>query len=153
MKIRLKEHTINIEVYKNSKYLNFISSNLPIINNNRKEKEKFLKNIYLICTKNAQYQNNVFFKNLIKSSKKHVELIIIDDLIEDEKESLKQSYFLLNSSQNDSLDKIRKKYIKLAKIYHPDRVATKDMYTINQHTIKFQQIQKAYENIKYQIAS
>ncbi len=57
--------------------------------------------------------------------------------------TLEKHYTILEASQTENLQSIRKKYLRLAKIYHPDHQDTSS-------TEKFQQIQEAYEIIKAQ---
>ncbi|WP_024954051.1 J domain-containing protein [Sulfurospirillum arcachonense] len=145
MKIKLKSSYIEIEVPKNSKYLDFIYSNLPSKNTPQNKKEEFLKTLYYICVKNVQYQNPNFLKKLLKASSKQIKVDII--------EPLKKHYLILNVNENDSLHVIRKRYLKLAKIYHPDKVTCTNKNLVKEYTTKFQKIQKAYEVLKYKIAS
>lgn len=153
MRIRLKNDYIVIEIESNSNYLSLISSNLESVNNNQLKKEDFLKTVYYFCAKKAKTQNLEFLNKLLKSSAKEVKIEIIKSLHVKTKDNLKNHYTLLNSSEKDSFIIIRKRYLKLAKIYHPDRVVHKDKSLVEEYTTKFQKIQQAYEILKYQTAS
>jgi DnaJ-domain-containing protein 1 len=146
LRIRLKKSYIQIEVKDSSKYLHSISKALLNVKC-RDKKEQLLKNIYYLCAKNANYHNPQFFLKLIKSSYKNIVLHVNKD------DSLKQYYTLLKSNEKDSLHVIRKRYLKLAKTYHPDRVVHKNSTLVDEYTRKFQHIQQAYEALKFQVAS
>ena len=141
MRIRLKKNHIQIEIKDNSKYLNRVSKAL-LDAKCREKKEQLLKSIYYICAQNVNYHNPQFFSKLIKSSHKNIVLCVKKD------ESLRQHYIVLKSEEKDSLHTIRKRYLKLAKNYHPDRVSYTNTKLIDEYTTKFQQIQEAYEVLK-----
>lgn len=146
MRIRLKKCSIQIEIDENSEYLNYIST--AVLNTKCKDKKKeLLKEIYYICAKNANYHNPHFFLKLIQSSYKNIVLQINKD------ESIKKHYLLLKSNEKDSIQVIRKRYLKLAKTYHPDRVIATNANLIEEYTQKFQKIQLAYETVKLKSAS
>ena len=153
MRIRLKNDYIVIEIDSNSYYLSLISSNLESVNNNRLKKEDFLKTVYYLCAKKAKKQNVQFLNKLLNSSAKKIIIEIKKSLHVGVKENLKNHYSLLNSSEKDSLPIIRKRYLELAKTYHPDRVVHKDKNLVEEYTVKFQKIQQAYEILKFKIAS
>jgi len=168
MKIRLKDACVVIEVFEDSQYIDIVSNNLkklydhvwhndklvvPYDKNQKLKRELILRNIYYLCVNRVQYENPKFLENLMKSSSKQIELIIKSRNMNYKKEEFRKYYILLNSHKNDSLTTIKKKYLKLVKIYHPDRVAMRDEKLIKQYTYKFQQIQEAYDVIKYKKAS
>lgn len=64
--------------------------------------------------------------------------------------SLEEAYTLLESSADDSLDTVKKRYRKLVRQYHPDIIKAQgaDDNYIDQATEKVQQINAAYEMIK-----
>jgi DnaJ-class molecular chaperone len=146
LRIRLKKSSVVIEILESSSYIDSVTS--AFLNAKcRDKKEELLKNIYYICAKNVNYHNPQFFKKLIKSSHKHIELRV------DRQEPLKQHYKLLKSNEKDSLHVIRKRYLKLAKTYHPDRVSYSDSSLVEEYTNRFQEIQRAYEVLKLKSAS
>ena len=153
MKIRLTKDYIIIEIDKNSYYLSLISSNLESVNNNQLKKEDFLKTVYYLCAKKAKKQNLQFLNKLINSSYKKIKIEIKKSLHVKTDENLKNHYVLLNSNEKDSVSTIRKRYLKLAKIYHPDRVIHKNKNLVEEYTEKFYKIQQAYEILKFKIAS
>ena len=142
-----------IEIDSNSYYLSLISSNLESVNNNQLKKEDFLRTVYYLCAKKARKQNLEFLNRLLDASQKEIKIDIQKCLHVESPDSLKNHYSLLNSSEKDSLQIIRKRYLELAKTYHPDRVVHKNKNLVAQYTAKFQKIQQAYEILKYQIAS
>jgi len=146
LRIRLKKSSVIIEIFENSNYLNSVTS--ALLNAKcRDKKEELLKNIYYICAKNVNYHNPKFFKKLIKSSHKQIELHV------DKNDPLKKHYELLKSDEKDPLHVIRKRYLKLAKTYHPDRVSYSNRSLVEEYTHRFQKIQRAYEILKLQNAS
>lgn len=62
---------------------------------------------------------------------------------------LKEHYEILKANKDDTLEVIRKKYLRLAKRYHPDYQNDLTEHEIKQNTLQFQKIQQAYETIKY----
>lgn len=167
MKIRLKDASVIIEIFEDSQYVDYISNNLkklydyswqndkliiPYRENQQIKRELILKSIYYLCVSRVKYENPIFLENLMKASSKRIEMII-KSKNNITNEEFARYYMLLNSNKSDSLKSIKKKYHKLVKIYHPDRVATKSEKLIEQYTNKFQQIQEAYEVIKFQMAS
>ncbi len=61
---------------------------------------------------------------------------------------LRKAYAILECDINDTFEKIKTTYLKMAKEYHPDRVHGQDELTIKRYTEKFRLIQEAYETIK-----
>lgn len=57
-------------------------------------------------------------------------------------------YKELNSSSLDSFATIKKRYLELIKIYHPDKVYGKEDEVVRRYTVKFRRIQNAFEQIK-----
>ena len=152
LRIRLKDNII-IEIESSSIYLSRISSDLQNISTCKEKKETFLKTVYYLCAKKANSRNPLFLKKLIDSSFKPIQIDIKDTLHVKVQDTLEKYYHTLNSNEKDSLHVIRKRYLKLAKTYHPDRVICKDSHLVRAYTDKFHQIQKAYEVLKYKIAS
>lgn len=74
---------------------------------------------------------------------KSLEVLQIEDKLDD--------YFIvLNSTQDDSMKIITKRYKKLRKTYHPDNVFYQKDDAAQEYTKKFQLIQNAYNAIKEQ---
>jgi len=94
---------------------------------------------YYLC---AKKQNLRFLSKLLESPTKTIKIEIKKVVDVEPLENLKKHYFLLNSSEKDSLPTIRKRYFALAKTYHPDRVVHKNKNLV-----------EAYEVLKYEIAS
>ena len=146
MRIRLKKSSVIIEIQDSSRYLSSVTSALSNAKC-RDKKEELLRRIYYICAKKANCHNPQFFRKLIKSSYKNIILQV------DRDESIKQHYTLLKSNEKDPLHVIRKRYLKLAKIYHPDRVSYSNVKLVDEYTHKFQKIQRAYEILKQKSAA
>ena len=66
------------------------------------------------------------------------------------KNKLDDYFILLDSTQDDSMEIINKRYKKLRKMYHPDNVFHQKNNTIQEYTEKFQLLQNAYNAIKQQ---
>ena len=62
--------------------------------------------------------------------------------------STDESYKILEASKSDSNDTIKKAYRRMAKKYHPDRVAGMGEPYVTEAKKRFQNIQDAYEKIK-----
>jgi molecular chaperone DnaJ len=82
---------------------------------------------------------NVNFKsdNFVKSFLQPKEIDRIDN-----------AFKLLSSKKSDEFSVIKKRYLKLAKKYHPDSVFLASEETIKKHTDKFQEIQEAFSIVK-----
>lgn len=61
---------------------------------------------------------------------------------------LQKCYSELDSNMEDDLESIKKQYIKLAKIFHPDNAKDKDEQTIKIYQERFNKISQAYKTIK-----
>lgn len=142
MRIRLKDSFVLIEVSSCSKYLNLLNSSLQRVQTDRVKKEQFLKSIYFICAKLVDYHNPIFYQKLIKSAHKEIRVLVQSD------NSLKPYYNVLGASELDSMQIVRKKYLKLAKTYHPDRVSYTNVSLVDEYTRLFQEIQNAYEVVR-----
>jgi len=109
------------------------------------KRKEFLTSLYYTCAFSSQTHNVSFLQKLIamhdkpiKVVKKETQKIILRPM-----SKLEKYYTILEATHTESLQAIRKKYLRLAKIYHPDHKDTSS-------TQKFQQIQEAYETIKAQ---
>ncbi|MEF3191814.1 MAG: J domain-containing protein [Campylobacterales bacterium] len=58
-----------------------------------------------------------------------------------------ESFKVLNVDPDAPLETIRKNYLRLVKLYHPDRVFGQDEAIVKSYSRKFQQIRDAYETI------
>jgi len=61
---------------------------------------------------------------------------------------LEEYYHILGCEKLDTFDMIRKRYLKLVKQYHPDRLGTADLSLNEYYRKKFLDIQYAYEMLK-----
>lgn len=62
-------------------------------------------------------------------------------------QELEDSHLILNSEVGDDLLEIRKRYIRLARKYHPDNVFGADVRVMQDYKQKFVQIQNAFDMI------
>ncbi len=61
---------------------------------------------------------------------------------------LRKCYSELDVNYNDDFESVKKQYLKLAKIFHPDNVHGKDEGTIQLYQDRFNRIANAYKTIK-----
>ncbi len=61
---------------------------------------------------------------------------------------LRKCYSELDAKYDDNFENVKKQYLKLAKIFHPDNVQDKDENTIQIYQDRFNQISQAYQMIK-----
>ena len=104
-----------------------------------KKRKEFLTSLYYTCAFSSKTHDLSFLQKLIAMHDKPIKVVQ-----KKKKDNLLETpYRILEASQEESLQSIRRKYLRLAKTYHPDH---------NSHTDskKFQQIQEAYETIKAQ---
>lgn len=76
-----------------------------------------------------------------------------DSFLTREEYLLRKCYSELNVEFGDDLKKVKKQYLKLAKIFHPDNAHGKDPYTIELYQDRFKRISDAYQMIKNAKAS
>lgn len=69
------------------------------------------------------------------------------DYLTQSEQELEDCHLILNSKVGDDLLEIRKKYLHLAKKYHPDNVFGADIKVLQDYKQKFVQIQNAFETI------
>lgn len=67
---------------------------------------------------------------------------------EEDDESISHFYTILECPIGASQDVLRKSYKKLAKAYHPDKIANESPYMIKHYTQKFQLLQEAYSALR-----
>lgn len=110
-----------------------------------KKRKEFLTSLYYTCARASQTQNLAFLQKLVAMYDKPIKVVkkVVKKMIIHQPYTLDKYYKILEVSQTESLQTIRKKYLCLAKIYHPDHQDTSSVE-------KFQQIQEAYETIKEQ---
>ncbi len=61
---------------------------------------------------------------------------------------VRSSYALLDSSPEDPIEEIKRRYIRLVKKFHPDRFFHESSAKVAEYTEKFQKVQRAYEAVK-----
>ncbi|ATB70561.1 Chaperone protein DnaJ [Sulfurospirillum diekertiae] len=110
-----------------------------------KKRKEFLTSLYYICARTSQTHNLAFLQKLVAMYNKPIKVVkkVVKEMIIHQPYTLDKYYKILEVSQTESLQTIRKKYLHLAKICHPDHQDTSSVE-------KFQQIQEAYETIKEQ---
>ncbi|GEM_PF-711660 len=115
-------------------------------------RKAFLISLYHHCALASKTHNALFLQKLIAFCAKPIKLIITRETATDA--SLENTvtqidpYRLLQAHKYESFSSIRRKYLRLAKAYHPDTLQTGDDALLQTTTIKFHQIQEAYETIK-----
>lgn len=162
MKLHLSEHCITINMSEHSSHFLHVSQTLAkdfsksfwvnetFINlANKKELKKrkeFLISLYYTCAFASQSENLAFLQRLIALHDKPIKLIQKKSKIPASRplyiSPLAKCYSVLNASLGESLQTIRKKYLSLAKQYHPDSSGA------CKNILMFQKIQEAYETIK-----
>ena len=162
MRLFLSEHCITVNISEHSSHFlhvsqtlskNFSKSfwvnktliNLPTPKENAKRKE-FLTSLYYTCAFQSQTENLEFLKRLIALHDKPIKVVLNTKTTSSPKpyylSPLAQCYALLDAKLEESLESVRKKYLRLAKRYHPDSSST------HKNILMFQKIQEAYETIK-----
>ncbi len=61
---------------------------------------------------------------------------------------LRKCYNELDAKYDDDFESVKRQYLKLAKIFHPDNVQDKDESTVQIYQDRFNQISQAYQTIK-----
>lgn len=142
-------HFLHVSQTLSQKFTKSFWVNETLINlSTPKEKEKrkaFLTSLYYTCAFASQTQNLAFLQKLIAMHDKPIKVVKkgVKKIISYQTPTLEKYYKILEASQTESLQTIRKKYLRLAKLYHPD-------HQDSSCTRKFQQVQEAYETIKAQ---
>jgi hypothetical protein len=163
MKLHLKSDSITIHAAENSSHYLHVSHilthilgrsfwvNDTLINfvtpQNSEQRQAFLTSLYYACALSSKTHNASFLEKLLHASQKPIRLVK-KRLIRPFKELPIDPYGLLNAKKTESLASIRKKYLTLAKLFHPDTIAQEDETSVKASTTKFQQIHEAYESIK-----
>jgi hypothetical protein len=119
-------------------WINEMLINLPNQKELKKRKE-FLTSLYYTCAQASQTQNLAFLQKLIALHDKPIKIVR-----KSAKNPLERYYKMLNAHQEESLQSIRKKYLRLAKAHHPDL----NTHNIQSNTDTFHKIQEAYEYVK-----
>ena len=71
-----------------------------------------------------------------------------DSFLTDQERELRHSYMILESHYQDDFEVVKKRYLQLAKEYHPDNVFGQDSEVIESYNERFRTIQEAYEKIR-----
>ncbi|MDD3344131.1 MAG: DnaJ domain-containing protein [Sulfurospirillaceae bacterium] len=165
MKLHLSAHCITVDISEHSSHFLHVSQTLSknfsksfwinetLINfpNHKelKKRKEFLTSLYYTCAFHSQTENLDFLHRLIALHDKPIKLIRKKSKPTASKplylSPLAQCYTLLGASLGESLESIRKKYLRLAKQYHPDS------HSLCKNILMFQKIQEAYETIKLEI--
>lgn len=118
------------------------------------QRKQFLVSLYYTCAAYSKTHNPHFLQRLIASIDKPIKIIPQKERTTSLKsypsvESV-DPYQTLEVAQTQSLSDIRKRYLHLAKKYHPDHIAPQESTKIEDYTERFQKIQEAYQAIKAQ---
>ena len=100
-------------------------------------------------TKILEEAVNIFNLNRRRSSNRHYNRQNNQRNTNENISKAKDPYEILGCSRNDSTKEIKKKYRKLVKEYHPDRIISKDLPDdfVELANKRFKEIQDAYEKI------
>lgn len=138
-------HVLGRSLWVNETLINFVTPHTS------EKRQAFLTSLYYRCASLSKTHNASFLEKLLLASQKPIRLV---------KKRLKHSfcetsslydptpYRLLNAHEKESMASIRRKYLALAKMFHPDTLIQEDNTLIETSTAKFQQIREAYEQIK-----
>lgn len=166
MKLHLTPESISIHIAENSSHYLHVKETLAhslgrafwvndiLVNfctQQEVEKRKaFLTSLYYTCAFSSQSHNAYFLKKLILMAEKPIKLLKkrAKPLHSRKHASLLNPYRILNAQEEESFESIRRKYLDLAKKFHPDRLETSDEIGRKKSTATFQQIQEAYAHIK-----
>ena len=85
-----------------------------------------------------------FVKNLFEGSS----LAKVDDVSSEDIQRVIEYYSILDCPVGVSQEVLKQNYKKLAKAYHPDRVAYSQTARVTRYTHKFQMLQEAYSTLK-----
>ena len=137
-------HILGQSFWVNETLINFVT---PY---NSKIRQAFLTSLYYTCAFKSKTHNASFLKKLLLASQKPIRLIKQSRKEHFNDASIHHSnpYHLLNAHEAESLTSIRKKYLTLAKMFHPDKILSNDEAVVKNSTERFQQIHEAYEKIK-----
>lgn len=163
MRLLLSQHYITVDISEQSSHFLHVSQTLSqnfsksfwvnetLINlPNPKEKAKrkeFLTSLYYTCAMQSQTQNLEFLKRLIALHDKPIKVVKKTKDTSTKPlylSPLAKAYALLEATQEEDLEIIRKKYLRLAKQYHPDSQSS------SQNILMFHKIKDAYEMIKHE---
>lgn len=161
MRLHLSSDCITVNISEQSPYFLHVSQTLSqkftksfwinetLVNfstpKEEEKRKKFLISLYYTCASSSHTHNLAFLQKLIAMHDKPIKIVNkgVRKMIVPQPPTLEKYYKILEASQTENLQTIRKKYLCLAKIYHPD-------HQNNSCIGKFQQIQEAYETIKAQ---
>lgn len=166
MRLHIMPHCIIIRVAENSPFSlhvkTFLSENLSrsfwvnetLINLcspfETKIRQAFLTKLYYTCAQISRTHDASFLKKLLLSSHKPIKLMYTKHttlkLIPNTQNE--DAYRLLKAHPDESLHTIRKKYLQLAKQFHPDTKRDENPLISERNTKIFQNIQEAYSTIK-----
>ena len=161
MKLHLTQRCITIYISEHSPFLLHVKSVLSkkfsksfcfkdtLINfatpTELQKRKNFLVFVYYACASHSKTHNLQFLQRLIALHDKPIKVIP-----QKERTASVDPYRTLEVAQTQSLSTIRKRYLYLAKKYHPDHLMSQEATKIEDYTEKFQKIQEAYQAIKAQ---
>lgn len=128
--------------FSKSFWLNDILINFPT-HQELEQRKQFLVSVYYTCAVHSKTHNQQFLQKLIALHDKPIKVIP-----QKERKASVDPYRTLEVAQTQSLSTIRKRYLYLAKKYHPDHITPQEATKIEDYTARFQKIQEAYQTIK-----
>jgi hypothetical protein len=163
MHLHVNPHCITIHIHKDSSHFHHVNQTLShhfgkafwvnetLINlpssKQMQERKAFLTSLYYTCARESNSHNTLFLQKLIALHDKPIKVVQKKNAKQAICVEAKEDYRLLGAKPHECFEAIRKKYLLLAKQYHPDAL---DVSLKNKPlcTQKFQDIQEAYERIK-----
>ena len=166
MQLHISSECITVKIHECSKHYIHVSDTLSknfsktfwvnetLINlashKEMQKRKEFLTSLYYTCAQASQTHNMAFLQKLITLHDKPIKVVRKQSRPPKTHNapSLLAYYTLLDASREESLTSIRKKYLRLAKRYHPDLASNQTEHTTQSYTEKFQKIQEAYAYVK-----
>jgi len=141
---RVLTHSLGRSFWVNETLINFE------ISHEDKKRKAFLTSLYYTCAFASKTHNSAFLEKLLLASNKPIKLVKKkrQQCSTQKLMASNDPYSVLNADETESMESIRRKYLSLAKAYHPDSIASKDASSVKNCTAKFQKIQEAYTAIK-----
>lgn len=145
---RVLTHALGRSFWVNETLINFE------ISHEWQRRKAFLTSLYYSCAFASKTHNAAFLEKLLLASNKPIKLVKKKRQHHPTQMRMSSNdpYSVLNADETESLESIRRKYLSLAKAYHPDSIASKDASSVKNFTAKFQKIQEAYTAIKLEKA-
>lgn len=163
MRLHVNPHCITIHIPEDSSHLNHVNQalshhfgkafwiNETLINlpssQQMQERKAFLTSLYYACARDSNSHSALFLQKLIALHDRPIKVVQKKSKKQPIGIELEEEYRLLGVKPHERFETIRKKYLLLAKQYHPDTLEA-SLKNKPLYKQKFQDIQEAYERIK-----